>query len=554
MTKSNKRFALLISLALLFSSFFGVVSVNAESGAVDALINEVVGFNTDGSISDWVSGSLCESPQSSEWYVIGISKRYPQESLDGYADALEAYLRNNEVYSATTRQKYGLALVACGRAESDYLVGLVDDTIGKQGVMSYVFALHLLTNGAISENYRVETVIPVLLKLQCPNGGWSLTGKSADVDVTAMTVQALAPYYGIYPEVESAVDSAITVLSEMQREDGGFSSYGAPNPESAAQVIIALCSLGIDPLASESFNKNGCTLLDGITKYRLDDGSYCHIEGMGYNAAATAQCFLAFACLGESVENTDTPFLVFIDSTPSGAPLDGSLADALNGGSSGGGNEGVGEESGEGSGSEDGDGVDVDNGIGNATGVGIGYKLPACIAIAALTVVACVLLYVLKKRSPRNYVLVLILGALLAVFVMVTNFTTPDEYYGKEIVKDSPIGSVTIEIICDEAVKVGDNAVILPKATVPIEAGETVYDILMQVARRDGVKIDVTAGGVAGGAYVRGIGQLYEFDHGDLSGWLYSVNGERRWVACDDYVLSDGDNIVWKYSLALTDE
>ncbi|MGM9626294.1 MAG: DUF4430 domain-containing protein [Eubacteriales bacterium] len=44
---------------------------------------------------------------------------------------------------------------------------------------------------------------------------------------------------------------------------------------------------------------------------------------------------------------------------------------------------------------------------------------------------------------------------------------------------------------------------------------------------------------------------LYEFDFGDLSGWIYKVNGETPSVGCGDYVLSDGDEIAWLYTCDL---
>ena len=52
-------------------------------------------------------------------------------------------------------------------------------------------------------------------------------------------------------------------------------------------------------------------------------------------------------------------------------------------------------------------------------------------------------------------------------------------------------------------------------------------------------------------AYVSGIGNLYEFDFGGLSGWVYSVNGRMPSVSCGEYVLSDGDKIEWMYTCDL---
>ena len=70
--------------------------------------------------------------------------------------------------------------------------------------------------------------------------GFSGTGES-DVDITAMALQALAPYQQQYPEV---IDAALNVLSAAQTVTGGFESWGAQSSESCAQVILALTALG----------------------------------------------------------------------------------------------------------------------------------------------------------------------------------------------------------------------------------------------------------------------------------------------------------------------
>ena len=53
------------------------------------------------------------------------------------------------------------------------------------------------------------------------------------------------------------------------------------------------------------------------------------------------------------------------------------------------------------------------------------------------------------------------------------------------------------------------------------------------------------------GTYVAGISHLYEFDFGNLSGWMYRVNGFFPDVACGEYQLSDGDRIEWLYTCDL---
>ena len=62
-----------------------------------------------------------------------------------------------------------------------------------------------------------------------------------------------------------------------------------------------------------------------------------------------------------------------------------------------------------------------------------------------------------------------------------------------------------------------------------------------------------TAGSGAS-VYVKGIGHIYEYDFGPLSGWMYSVNGETPSVGCGSYKPQPGDYIEWRYSLSLGDD
>ena len=54
--------------------------------------------------------------------------------------------------------------------------------------------------------------------------------------------------------------------------------------------------------------------------------------------------------------------------------------------------------------------------------------------------------------------------------------------------------------------------------------------------------------------YIEGIAYLYEFDYGDLSGWIYHINGAVPSVGCGKYILSDGDRVEWLYTLDLGED
>jgi len=54
--------------------------------------------------------------------------------------------------------------------------------------------------------------------------------------------------------------------------------------------------------------------------------------------------------------------------------------------------------------------------------------------------------------------------------------------------------------------------------------------------------------------YISGINHIYEFDYGELSGWMYRVNGGTPSVGCGSYILSDGDKIEWLYTCELGED
>lgn len=77
--------------------------------------------------------------------------------------------------------------------------------------------------------------------------------------------------------------------------------------------------------------------------------------------------------------------------------------------------------------------------------------------------------------------------------------------------------------------------------TFTFNEGATVYDALCALG------LSVNARGSSYGTYVAAIGGLAEKQYGGTSGWMYSVNGTTPMTACSNYVLSNGDNVVWYY-------
>ncbi|MBO5843038.1 MAG: DUF4430 domain-containing protein, partial [Clostridia bacterium] len=161
-----------------------------------------------------------------------------------------------------------------------------------------------------------------------------------------------------------------------------------------------------------------------------------------------------------------------------------------------------------------------------------------------------------KKRHYKNFIALGLAVAVLVAAIILIDIRTPEDYYGNEdITKQTPIGTVTLTIRCDAVPDLDkidhlpSDGSMLTTETYEIEAGQTVYDILVEAARKHSLHLDAT--GMGDAMYVRGIGHLYEMEHGDLSGWNYKVNGVIPSMGCAAYPLSDGDEIVWEYTLTV---
>ncbi len=93
--------------------------------------------------------------------------------------------------------------------------------------------------------------------------------------------------------------------------------------------------------------------------------------------------------------------------------------------------------------------------------------------------------------------------------------------------------------------------VILAKTTVTFHEGESVFDVLQRLCKEKGIHMEASWTPMYNSAYVEGIHNLYEFDCGALSGWMYKVNGWYPNYGCSRYQLKDGDLVEWRYTCDL---
>jgi hypothetical protein len=93
-----------------------------------------------------------------------------------------------------------------------------------------------------------------------------------------------------------------------------------------------------------------------------------------------------------------------------------------------------------------------------------------------------------------------------------------------------------------------EDGVILAKTKVTLKKNTTAYQALEQICKAKKIALDAEYTPVYGSYYVKGIGHLYEQDAGDMSGWLYQINGKAPDVGASAYSLEDGDTILWGYT------
>lgn len=122
----------------------------------------------------------------------------------------------------------------------------------------------------------------------------------------------------------------------------------------------------------------------------------------------------------------------------------------------------------------------------------------------------------------------------------------------------------TLLIDCNTALRSGrlsdslmrilpDNGIIF-YGNIEFTPGDTIFDVLNKAARDNGIPLEFSSSPGYGSKYIEGINSLYEFDCGELSGWVYYVNGSRLNYGCDRRAVQKGDDIRWYYTCSLGDD
>lgn len=238
---------------------------------------------------------------SSIWNVIGLKRSglyVPESYINLFYSNVIAYCESKDWQ--ITRAKYSdyskliLALTAIGvdarNVMGHNLLAYLSDyeNVSRQGNNGTIWALIALKSNpayeipedpsAVQQNSE-ELLVKKVVGMQCQDGGWTLMGTTGDSDMTGMTMQALASYYNKdgYEDVTAAIDKGLAWIEKNQLSSGGFGTMNTETSESVAQIITALCGVGIDCGEDARFIKNGKWPMTGLFQYYMPEGGFMHV-------------------------------------------------------------------------------------------------------------------------------------------------------------------------------------------------------------------------------------------------------------------------------------
>lgn len=139
----------------------------------------------------------------------------------------------------------------------------------------------------------------------------------------------------------------------------------------------------------------------------------------------------------------------------------------------------------------------------------------------------------------------------------------PQPVEPQDVKKGTAKGTATISISCetilnnmdqldpDKKELIPEDGWILKPVEVEFTEGESVFDLLLRVCRNNLIHMEYSNTPIYNSAYIEGIHNLYEFDCGALSGWMYKVDEWFPNYGCSRYQLKDGNVICWEYTCDL---
>ena len=481
--------------------------------------------------------SAGSSDRSAACYVRLYGRSGTDELLQSAKQRADELISSERFVPPTELQRTAVLLSALGDCPREVIDAAVykNPDFDRQGFNAYIWGLIAANASGLEAEegatYTRESLAESIIERQLADGGFALFGESSDADMTAFAIDALVPLKDI-PDVSGAIGRAVKRLREMQQPSGAYLTMGVENCESTAQALVAFAAAGYG-IEDENF----AAAYGALLTFRREDGGFAHLADGKTNALATLQAIEALTALtlaerGELLfgepkrENTPASESEDNSAAPEAPPADNipETTDTLPENAS---NRGFG-------------------------GVHIKLIISAVAGIGA--VAACVFAPVQKQKR------LLICAAVCGVIsggVWLLDIKTANEYYAQSGGGDL---SVTLSVSCENALSnldmideqitplsaIPQDGVIIGACTVSLETGETAFDALIYAAREKRIRVDYRSS--VYGEYISGIGGVSEFGFGDMSGWIYRVNGEMPEVSAGAFALSDGDKVEFIYT------
>jgi len=536
--------AVIIAVQAAFSTAFA-----ADSGDWAALAEECFGYFSGSDGEFWSSAA----DSNSDWAAYCCARLHGSEGSEAYAAQLENRISElAETVSSggfvkpTELQRTGIFLAAMGHDPSQAVeLGVFQsETLGRQGFNAYIWALIALnvTGETAPDNSlnTAQSLTEYIVASQHDDGSFSLFGDGGDVDITSAAVYALASADS--DEAQEAAQRGADWLCEIE---GGYTSMGVRNCESTAQAVIALAAAGRTEKAEEA----ACQLAE----YRRPDGGYAHLPDGDTNRMATAQTLEAFTALalsqrgeglfsalpavspGLSSQDGSADIDVSADSQIAGNPENGNTAEPVIPGTA-----------------QSSAAPEQTHGF---TGTHIKLIVSSASGLAAAGMLAAAIIRRKKLLIPGAVLLAAVCGG-----VWLLDIRTPSEYYAQEVTGGmevtfsadckSVLGRMdTIDPSVNQPSVIPPDGVVIAECTLSLPEGSSAFDALITAARQQQVRVDYT--GSSWGTYVRSIGYISEFGFGELSGWMYRVNGEFPRVYAGEFTLHEGDVVEFVYTCDL---
>lgn len=262
----------------------------------------------------------------SDWEAMGLCIAN-KEISNGYLEKIEKEIRENfkDRFRRTTDYERTIMAITAAGGDPTNIAGkdLVSDLCNidwdsEYDILPEVFALiaidcgefQLVQDSKLSKDAIIESIIE---KKDKNIGGWGVTDV-INPDVTAMVIAGLSKYYENDKEVKNTIDNAIIALSKTLNENGEFisdSEQTSSSSESISQTIIALCSMGIDPIGSKEFIRNDKNLIDLLLEFKTKDGGFSHQKNGDMDKMATEQAFLAMLSYKKFINGKEGSIYLF---------------------------------------------------------------------------------------------------------------------------------------------------------------------------------------------------------------------------------------------------